>query len=263
MQFCSLASGSNGNSYYIGEGGSRILLDLGISAKQAETSLRQIDVDPACIQAILVTHEHSDHIRGIGVWARRYRIPVLGSEGTLMAMDRMSSLGKLPPELLYPIRAGKRYNLGALSIEPFSPFHDAADPLGYSVSAGGKKVTVMTDTGMISPQMEERLKCSDLAVLESNYDPQMLMYGPYPPILKKRIRSNVGHLSNIDCGQILSRVFAENPGLFVLLGHLSEENNRPDLALQTVCDLARNTLESADRQITLTVRGARTDVFTV
>ncbi len=263
MQFCSLASGSNGNCYFIGDGRSRILLDLGISAKQAETALKEINIDPGSIRAVLVTHEHSDHIRGIGVWARRYRIPILGSERTLQVMSGMSSLGMIPGEFLYPVRLGKRYNLESLVIEPFAPFHDAVDPLGYSIQAQGKRITVMTDTGMVSAEMEALLNISDLVVLESNYDPQMLEYGPYPPLLKRRIKSNIGHLSNVDCGRVLQRVFQVNPNLTVLLGHLSEENNRPDLALSTVRELAAAGSEEMTQQIRLTVRGGRTEVYTI
>ena len=263
MQFCSLASGSNGNSYYVSDGKTSVLIDLGITTKQAEQALRQIQADPSSIRAILITHEHSDHVRGIGVWARRYRIPILGSEQTLRAAMRMASTGSIPPELLYPIRAGKRYNLESLTIEPFLPFHDAADPLGYSIVCGDQRITVMTDTGMVSEEMEQLLVRSQLAVIESNYDPQMLSQGPYPPLLKKRIRSNVGHLSNIDCGQLVARVLAQNPSLTVLLGHLSQENNRPELALATVQQFACQVLPVEEQHIELTIRGARTRVYTL
>ena len=263
MRFCSLASGSNGNSYFVEQGNSRVLIDLGISAKQAETALREIGVEPSSIRAVLITHEHSDHTRGTGVWTRRYRIPVMATEATLQAMVRSSALGDIPGELLYPIQPRRRYNMEGLAIETFAPFHDAADPLGYSLTDGTRRITVMTDTGMVSPEMENYLIASDLAVVESNYDVRMLLTGRYPAQLKKRIRSNMGHLSNEDCGQLLARVLSRNPRLKVLLGHLSEENNYPELALETVRNLVDPILPLEKQDIGLAPRGERTPLFRI
>ena len=263
MQFCSLASGSNGNSYYIRCGKTVVLVDIGITTKRVETALREIGADPAEVRAVLITHEHSDHVQGVGVWTRRYRVPILASERTLQAIAAMSSTGNIPPELLYPIQAGRRYYAEDVTIEPFAPFHDAVDPLGFSLTDGEKRVTIMTDTGMVSEQMLEFLKRSDLAVLESNYDVRMLMNGPYPPILKKRIHSNVGHLSNVDCGQILKTILQINPELIVYLGHLSQENNTPELAYSTVRDIVAEALPTESVDIRLTHRGARTEVVTL
>ena len=263
MQFCSLASGSNGNCYYIRCGRTGVLVDIGITAKRVEASLREIGADPAGIRAVLITHEHSDHVQGVGVWARRYRVPILASERTLQSLVGMSSTGQIPPELLYPIQAGRRYFAEDVTIEPFAPFHDAADPLGFSLTDGEKRVTIMTDTGMVSEQMLDFLKRSDLAVLESNYDVRMLMTGPYPPPLKKRIHSNVGHLSNIDCGQILKTILQIRPDLIVYLGHLSQENNTPELAYRTVRDIVAEAIPPERVDIRLTHRGARTEVITL
>ena len=172
----------------------------------------------------------------------------------------MSSTGSIPPELLYPIRAGRTYHAEDVTIEPFNAFHDAVDPLGYSLTDGEKRVTIMTDTGMVSEEMLKLLRCSDLAVLESNYDIHMLMHGPYPPILKKRIHSNVGHLSNVDCGKILKTILQINPDLIVYLGHLSQENNTPEIAWNTVREIVAEEISPDSVDIRLTHRGARTEV---
>ncbi|MCR5005585.1 MAG: MBL fold metallo-hydrolase [Clostridiales bacterium] len=263
MQFCSLASGSNGNCYYIRCGRTGVLVDIGITTKRVEMALREIGVDPAGIRAVLITHEHSDHVQGVGVWARRYRIPILASERTLQTLVSMSSTGAIPPELLYPVQAGRRYYAEDLTIEPFAAFHDAADPLGFSLTDGEKRITIMTDTGMVSEDMIRLLKTSDLAVLESNYDVRMLMTGPYPPQLKKRIHSNVGHLSNLDCGQILKSILQINPDLIVYLGHLSQENNTPELAYNTVRSIIAEAIPPESVDLRLTHRGARTEIVTL
>lgn len=261
MRYCSLASGSNGNCHYIEHQNARVLVDLGISARSAEQELKSLALDPAGIRAILVTHEHSDHTSGVGVWARRYKIPVMASEGTWEAMDR--AVGDIPGELRVVIRSGKGYRLDDLRIEAFDIYHDAREPFGYSFEADGRKITIMTDTGTVSGSMEEHLKHSQLAVVESNHDIDMLMNGSYPWSLKKRVRSNLGHLSNQDCGRLLARVMKVNPEAVVLLGHLSDENNDPELALYTVKQLVSEVLPPERQHIFLTRRGTNTDIFEI
>lgn len=261
MRYCSLASGSNGNCHYIEYEQAKVLIDIGVSAKMVEQELRDLGVDPAGIRAVLVTHEHSDHIQSVGVWARRYKVPVMASAGTWAAMR--SSVGAIPGEMQVILQSGRGYRLDDLRIEPFHTFHDAKEPFGYSLEAAGKKLTIMTDTGTVSREMEEHLLRSQLAVVESNHDLDMLMNGRYPWPLKKRVRSNLGHLSNEDCGKLLTRVMASNPELTVLLGHLSEENNEPELALQTVQELVQEVLPIEKQHIALTRRGAATELFEI
>ena len=261
MRYCSVASGSNGNCHYIESGEYRVLVDLGLSARQIEDGLRSVGIDPASINGIFVTHEHSDHVRGIGVWARRYKVPILATAGTWKGMER--GLGPVSGELAVTIRAGKGYRLGDMRIEAFSIYHDANEPVGYCFESGGRKIAVMTDTGMVTPDMKHRLMDCDLAVVESNHDVDMLMQGRYPWPLKKRIRSNLGHLSNEDCGSVLAEVFGENARGTFLLGHLSEENNRPELAMETVQTILEERLGERKDSVFLTKRGSPTDMFTL
>ncbi len=261
MRYCSLASGSNGNCHYIEQDRARVLVDLGLTARTVENRLRSLEVDPGGIRAILVTHEHSDHVQGVGVWARRYKIPIMASEGTWSAMAK--SVGNIPGELQVVLKPGKGYRLDDLRIEAFHTYHDARDPFGYSFECGDRKLTIMTDTGTVSSEMEAHLKRSQFAVVESNHDIDMLMNGSYPWPLKKRVRSNLGHLSNQDCGLLLRRVMEVNPEATVLLGHLSDENNEPQLALETVQHLVEPVLPVEKQHIYLTVRGDMTKMFEI
>ena len=237
-----------------------MLIDVGLSARTIEGMLKAKRIDPSTITAIFVTHEHSDHIRGVGVWARRYKIPVMATAGTWKGMEK--SIGEVPGELRVEIVSGKGYRMGDLRIESIPTCHDANDPCAYTVESGGRKVSVITDTGMATPAMFQHLRGSDIAVVESNHDIDMLMHGPYPEALKRRIRSNLGHLSNQDCGELLSRVRQYNPNGTFLLGHLSEENNRPNLALSTVSGIVSQWW-GVSGPIDLTARDESTDIYVV
>ncbi|MCF0136566.1 MAG: MBL fold metallo-hydrolase [Lachnospiraceae bacterium] len=260
MRFCSIASGSNGNCYLVETGEHRLLLDIGLSAKTAEGMLRDKGIEPGTVTAVFVTHEHSDHTSGVGVWARRYKVPVLATAGTWKGMKK--TVGEIPGELQFEIISGKGYRMSDLRIEAIPTSHDANDPCGYTVESEGRKVTVLTDTGFVTERMFRHLTESDLAVLESNHDIDMLMNGPYPMSLKQRIRGNHGHLSNQDCGRTLAHVRETNSGATFLLGHLSEENNTPELALKTVKDMVAGAgMPVGD--IALTCRGRSTDLFRI
>lgn len=260
MRFCSISSGSNGNCTFIETGEQRLLLDIGLSAKQIETLLQEKGIDPGTITAVFVTHEHSDHTRGVGVWARRYKVPVMATAGTWKGMEK--AIGPVPPELRFEITSGKGYRMSDLRIEAIPTSHDANDPCAYTVESKGCKASVITDTGYITQTMIRHLFDSDIAIVESNHDVDMLMHGSYPASLKKRIRGNLGHLSNDDCGKALALVRSRNANGVFLLGHLSEENNRPPLALETV----EHIVEEADGSfgaIGLTSRGASTDMYEI
>ena len=260
MRFCAISSGSSGNCTFIETQEHRLLIDVGLSARTIEGMLKEKKIDPATISAIFVTHEHADHIRGVGVWARRYKIPVMATAGTWKGMEK--SIGQVPGELRVEIVSGKGYRMGDLRIESIPTCHDANDPCAYTVESGGRKVSVITDTGMTTPVMYKHLCESDIAVIESNHDIDMLMHGPYPAALKRRIRSNLGHLSNQDCGELLCRVREYNPNGTFLLGHLSEENNRPGLALSTVSTMVAEKLGTCG-PIDLTARDRSTDIYIV
>lgn len=260
MRFCSVSSGSNGNCSFVETNERRILIDAGLSAKAIEGLLREKEIDPATISAIFVTHEHTDHTCGVGVWARRYKIPVMATAGTWKGMEK--TVGCIPGELRVEIEAGRGYRMGDLRILAIPTSHDANDPCAYTVESGGRKVSVITDTGYLTQLMVDHLKDSDLAVVESNHDIEMLLNGPYSYALKKRIRGSKGHLSNNDCGDVLAEVRRSNQGGVFLLGHLSEENNRPELAMRTVGDIIRQNGMNVG-EVEVTVRGGSTDLFLI
>ena len=234
MNLCSIASGSSGNCIFIGTEQTSLLVDIGISAKQAETGLHTIDRTLKDIDGILVTHEHSDHIRGVGVAARKAGIPIYGTKGTLEAIKNCSSLGKIDEGLYREISPDEIFQVGDMEIVPFRISHDAADPVAYRVKSGEKSAAVVTDLGVYNDYIVDHLQGLDAVLLEANHDVRMLQAGVYPYYLKQRILSNHGHLSNENAGRLLCRILHDNLKS-VFLGHLSKENNYEALAYETVC----------------------------
>ena len=232
MRYCSIASGSSGNCHYVEAGGACVLVDIGISLKAAEAGMHSMGLDPAAVQAVFVTHEHSDHVKGIGAFVRKYQIPVFATEGTWQGMQK--ALGRIALPRCYTIRPDHGYRLAHMRILPFLTYHDANEPVGYQITAEGHKLMILTDTGMVSEEMRDLARGADIMIAESNHDLEMLMNGPYPASLKHRIHSNLGHLSNVDCGFLLADVIASNPYCQTLLAHLSEDNNTPETAWRTV-----------------------------
>ena len=228
MYFCSLSSGSSGNCMYIGSEKTSILIDVGISRKVAVEGLRLIKVNPSLINGILVTHEHLDHYKGVNILAKTFDIPVYLNESTYnIIKDKISDVKSIK------IIEDDKFSIGDLDIETFKLPHDAADPIGYSVLNGGKKISIATDIGHVSKDLYENLKDSNLILLESNYNEQMVKMGDYPYFLKQRILSKYGHLSNEDCGSLIVKLL-ENFPKKIILGHLSNTNNLPELAYKTV-----------------------------
>ena len=225
-RLCPLFSGSSGNSYYIGSRSAGLLIDAGRSARQLDSMLKVCGVDPLAIQGILVTHEHSDHVSGLRVFARKYGLPVFASAGTLEAME-----GTLEGVETHPAERGLQ--LAGMTVTPFSTSHDCAQPLGYRIdTADGRVFTLSTDLGYLSDEVKEHLLGTDFAVIESNHDLEMLRNGGYPYSLKKRILSDRGHLSNTACAAFLPELARSGTRRF-LLAHLSAENNSPGAALET------------------------------
>lgn len=227
MKITILASGSKGNSIYIeGEDGA-LLIDAGLSAKEIRTRLAAAGGDEEAIRAILVTHEHIDHIRGVDVLARRFGVPVVGTGGTLGAfLDK-----RISAKTVETVRAtyGDSLEFGNFSVTPFATVHDASEPCGFCVREDGIGLGCCLDTGIVTPGIERALGACDAVVLESNHCPQMLEEGPYPYYLKERIRSTRGHLSNTAAATCLSDI-GENLSA-VILAHLSEVNNTPEKAV--------------------------------
>ncbi|MBO5521037.1 MAG: MBL fold metallo-hydrolase [Eubacterium sp.] len=234
MELCTLASGSSGNAVFLGTDETGILIDSGISGKRTEEGLRTIGRTGGDLSAILLTHEHADHVQGLGVLARKLGIPIYATEGTRNAVKRMRSLGEIPDDLFHVVKADEPVQIGELTVSPFSISHDAAEPVGYRVESRGKSAAVATDMGVYTEETIRHLKGLDVLLLEANHDIHMLEVGRYPYYLKMRILGEKGHLSNEASGRLLSEVLHDNMK-HILLGHLSKDNNYPALAYETVC----------------------------
>ena len=233
MRLCSIASGSSGNCIYVGSDATHLLVDIGISGKRAESGLSELELTGRDIDGILITHEHADHIQGLGVISRKYEIPIYATPGTIRAIKECSSLGKMDEALFHEINEDKKFIIKDLTINPMRISHDAAQPVGYRISYGEKKVAVCTDLGTYNDYTVECLKGMDALLLEANHDVNMLQVGPYPYYLKQRILGDRGHLSNENSGRLLCRVLHDRLKA-VVLGHLSKENNLPELAFESV-----------------------------
>ncbi len=233
MRMCSIASGSSGNCIYIGSENHHILIDAGISGKRVEAGLRSLDLSGEDLDGILITHEHSDHIRGLGVLARKYQVPIYATPGTIGAIEETGGLGRLDEELFVRIQGNAPFFIGDLEISPFPVSHDAAEPTAYRVSCGERRMAVATDLGIYTEDIVERLQDLDVLLLEANHDIRMLEVGGYPYYLKRRIAGDRGHLSNEAAGKLLCRVLHDKMKA-VVLGHLSKENNYAELARETV-----------------------------
>ena len=257
MRFESIASGSSGNCIYVGSDRTHLLLDVGISRKRTNDALHEIGLDLKDIDGIFLTHEHADHITGLPVIAKYAQMPIYATRGTIEALSRMPKYRDIDPERFICVRADEPLTVGDLKIDPMRISHDAAEPVGYRVYEGRdagrisadetaatcradgrgsqrvKKACICTDLGCYTEYTEACLMDADILLLESNHDVNMLQVGHYPWPLKQRILGNRGHLSNAASGQLLSRVLNDHlQGIF--LGHLSKENNMPELAFETV-----------------------------
>jgi len=230
MRCIVLASGSRGNCTVIEGSAGTLLVDAGLSAKELLGRMGSAGVDPDKIDAVLVTHEHGDHIRGLDVLARKLDIPVYATEGTLRDFLLYRRLSKKPLSH-HTCRYLERFSVGDFHIDPFATSHDAAEPCGFVISEGGARIGYCTDTGIMTPAMLELLRPCDGIILESNHCPEMLANGPYPESLKRRIRSKRGHLSNQAAAECLRGFGKDVPR--VILAHLSEINNTPEKAKGT------------------------------
>ena len=233
MRLCSIASGSSGNCIYVGSDATHLLVDVGISGKRTEAGLKELDLSMRDIDGVFITHEHADHVAGLGVLGRKYNMPIYATKGTIEAIKRNSSLGEIPEELFMLVSADEKIIIKDLVCNPMKISHDAAEPVAYRISHGKKKVGIITDLGTYDDYTVESLKGMDALLLEANHDVNMLQVGPYPYHLKKRILGERGHLSNEMAGQLLCSLLHEKLQA-VILGHLSKENNLPELAYEAV-----------------------------
>ncbi len=245
MRFASLGSGSRGNALLVEAGGVRLLVDCGFAVRETERRLALLGVAPGDLSAILVTHEHSDHIRGVAALARRHGIPVWATPGT---WGRQSASAVEQLHLISGLGPG--FQVAGIWVEPFPIPHDAREPCHFVLESGGRRLGLLTDSGCVTPHIRDRLRECDALMLECNHDSEMLRRGPYPPFLRARVAGDFGHLGNHQAAELVSSMPCRRLSS-LLLAHLSDKNNRPELARQALlavdASLAdRLTLAEAD-----------------
>ena len=261
FNFYSLYSGSSGNSLLVETSNTKILIDAGESSKKISSALSSLNINPSEIDAILVTHEHSDHVRGLGTFSKKYNIPVFANSKTWDAMPEQSI--KIDAKNIKNFTIEENFEIGDLKIHPFKIPHDAANPCGFNILHNNKKISIATDIGHMTSNIAHKLEDSLFVLLESNYDPEVLKYSHYPYSLKQRIAGPNGHLANIDAGKTIS--FLMNSGLKeVMLGHLSRENNFPELAYKTVVnELINDKMDCSKIKINVAERNATSKLVKV
>ena len=234
LQISILASGSSGNAIYVESDTTKLLVDCGLTGKKTEALLKQINRSPEDLDAILVSHEHSDHIKGVGIMARKYNLDIYANEKTWDAMT--PKLGKLKTEQKYLFNVEENKTIGNIDIVSFAVSHDAIDPQFYTFKKNNKQFVILTDTGYVNDRMRGMLRNADAYLMESNHDISMLRMGQYPWSLKQRILSDKGHLSNEDGALALTDMIGDKTRR-VYLGHLSKENNMKEIAHETVKEI--------------------------
>ena len=233
FNFCSLYSGSSGNSLFVESENTKLLVDAGVSSKKIEEALANLEIDPTSIDGILITHEHSDHVQGLGTFAKKFNLTVFVNKKTLDAMPKQKE--KISEKNIKLFNINEKFEIGDLKVKPFSIPHDAANPCGFNIFKDDKKISIATDIGHMTNGVLKNLEDSIFIMLESNYDPEVLKYSKYPYQLKTRIAGPDGHLSNELAGKTISYLL--NSGLKqAVLGHLSKQSNFPELAYKTVID---------------------------
>ncbi|MBN2879251.1 MAG: MBL fold metallo-hydrolase [Clostridia bacterium] len=252
MVFCPLYSSSSGNATFIATKSTAILVDAGVNALRIETALAEIGASFSDIKAVIITHEHIDHIRGIGVIARRHGIPIIANHGTWEAIIEQGKAGEVPFEKRIYFEHNTTFYVGDIAITPFETHHDANSSVGYCIEHGSSKISIISDTGTVSKAMKSHIAGSDILMIEFNYDEHMLKNGGYPAFLKKRILSAKGHLSNDDAAEVVA--FAAHQGCrkFVL-SHLSKENNTPEAAYDAAFQGLRECSELREESVEILV----------
>ena len=265
MKMFSIASGSSGNCTYVGDNNTHILVDAGISTKKIVEGLKNADIDIKDLSAIFVTHEHIDHIKALGVLLRKYNIPIYTSLGTKEGILECKSLGDYDNTLINLIEANKEYIINDLKIYPFNINHDARQTFGYRFASSSKRVAVATDIGSYDEYTIKNLSNLDALLIEANHDVRMLELGTYPYELKRRILGDYGHLSNENSGKLICSILHDNLK-HIFLGHLSDENNYPDIALETVkceIDIAKHKYKSKDFNIEVAKKEGNSSIIEV
>lgn len=231
FSFSVLASGSTGNAFFISTDKERILVDAGVSGKEMDRLLSEVNINPQDLTKILVTHEHSDHIKGLGIIARKYDLPIYANEKTWKAME--GGIGKIKLDQKFVFHLEETKTFGDIDVESFGVSHDAAEPMFFTFHNNGKKVALVTDLGYVSERIKKTVEDADAYIFESNHDVSMLRMGRYPWNIKRRILGDTGHVSNDDCALALSEIIG-NKTKRIYLAHLSQDNNMKDLARMSV-----------------------------
>jgi len=265
MNLLSIASGSSGNCIYVGDEQTHLLVDAGISGKRIEEGLRTIGLSAADLDAVFVTHEHIDHIGGLGVIARKHGIPIYATVGTIEGILETKSVGNIDPGLLHPIKPEDIITVGNLRIDPMPISHDAREPVAYRIYGEDKRIGIVTDLGYFTEEIVAGLQNMDALFVEANHDENMLQVGPYPYQLKRRILGKQGHLSNENSGRLLSKVLCDRLK-YIVLGHLSKENNLPELAYEAVrleINMSDNRYRAEDFVVMVAKRNEPMDLLVI
>ncbi|MGL5575146.1 MAG: MBL fold metallo-hydrolase [Sarcina sp.] len=255
MIFCSLYSGSSGNCILVGSEKTKVLIDVGVPGKKVIEALERIKQDPKEIKGIFVTHEHGDHIKGVGIISRKFNIPIYANEATWNEMK--SKIGNIKENNINIIEKRSLTTIEDLNIQAFNIPHDAVSAMGYTITdSNGNKSSIVTDLGTFTDEIRQNIKDSDIILLEANHDIEMVKFGPYHYELKRRVLSEVGHLCNEDCADALVDIMSDKKFRRVVLGHLSNTNNVPELAYRAVVNiLAENGLNyKEDLKLTIAKR---------
>lgn len=262
LRFSPLFSGSSGNAIYVGCDEAHLLVDAGMSGARVIQALEGIGIAPGSLSGILVTHEHVDHIRGIGVLSRKFDLPIYATSGTWAAME--GKIGAVAEKNQRFVDPEINFFVGPMEIMAFSTPHDAADSVGYAFELETARFALATDIGCVRDSWFKHVRGADAVLLESNYDPDMLKAGPYPYDLKKRILSRHGHLSNDDAGETAAKLI-EAGARQIVLGHLSKENNFPELALRSteIALMAEGIEMGRDADVRVALRDTTTGIFSV
>lgn len=262
INFCTLYSGSSGNCVFITDQKTKILIDAGRSGRDIETTLQKLGHRADEINAILVTHEHTDHTKGIGILSRKHNIPIYANQSTWNAIK--STIGKVTEENIKNFNTGEEFEIGNIGVKSFDIPHDAAEPVGYNFYIGSKKITSATDIGHIDEKFVDNLKKSDILLIEANHDVEMVKVSSYPYFLKQRILGDKGHLSNEATGKLLCSL-VEHGVSKVLLGHLSRENNFPELAYKSVSNIleSKGVKIGKDIKLEVALRDRESTVYAV
>ena len=261
FNFCSLYSGSSGNSLFIETQNTKLLVDAGVSSRKIETALNDINVDPTTLDGILITHEHTDHVQGLGTLSKKFDLPVFVNQETLDAMPKQRD--KIADKNIKTFKVTDKFEIGDLEIKPFSIPHDAVNPCGFNIWKDNKKISIATDIGHMTNPILKNLEESLFIMLEANYDPEVLRCSSYPFTLKSRIAGPTGHLPNEMAGKTISHLLKS--GLKnAMLGHLSKESNFPELAYQTVMDeLISNNYKENSIQLSVASRDIHSKIINI